>query len=61
MTTTPTLTEVPPGYRLAVVAPNGAVVDTIDIAGYDLRRSVAALDVTVDVMAAIERAEERVR
>jgi hypothetical protein len=40
---------VPPGYRLAVINPDGQILDTIDLEGFDLTRSAAAAVIALDI------------
>lgn len=47
---------IPAGYRLAIVGPQGTILDTIELEGYDLTKSAAAVDIVTDIKAVVNRA-----
>ncbi len=46
---------IPEGYRLAVVAPDGTIVDTADIGGTNISRSWGVESITDDAINMLER------
>lgn len=47
------MAAIPTGYRLAVVAPDGTIVDTIDLEGADLSKTLGAATVLDEIDSAI--------
>lgn len=46
---------IPAGYRLAVIAPSGTILDIIDLEGADLAKPLGAAELGLEVAAVIER------
>jgi hypothetical protein len=55
MTKTPAVTatgQIAEGYTLALIGPDGTVVDTFDVGGYDLEQALPAMTLGLDIMEA---------
>lgn len=49
------MATIPEGYRLAIVGPDGNVIESIDLGGYNLDRGAARADLVNQIAAAVGR------
>ena len=50
----PKLDELPDGYEVALIAPDGRILDRLDVGGYNLRHEHTVLDLGDNLMRAAE-------